>query len=126
MDIALIKALIQFVGFLWVAFIVLLVIAAVMLVLGSKHRYVVGIVAFSLSAAISLICLVGIGFADSAAMDIVIDKVGTWILFVIPHVIEPTVWPWIVLVASVACIVMLAVTARRAYAQLPSGVHDAQ
>lgn len=113
MELATVQTLIQLVGFLWIAFAVLLCIAAIMLVRGSKHRYGVGIVAFSLPAAISLVWIVGVGFLNAAALDIAVDKLGMWVSFIVPRLIEPTLWPWVVLVASAACIVALILLARR-------------
>lgn len=120
MDIAFARFLIQLIGVLWLVFVALLALAAIMLVRGSKYRYAVGIVAFSFPATLALVWIIGVGIADSAIMDIIADKVGTWVLFVIPHMVEPTAWPWVVLLVSATCIVALASSARRVKTALAS------
>ncbi len=38
--------------------------------------------------------------SDGFVLGALVDALGSWVLLVIPRVVEPTAWPWFALVAS--------------------------
>lgn len=99
---------------LWLAFIVLLLLAAGMLLCAAKYRYAVAIAAFSCTAMGSLAWIVVVRVADGSLRGIVVEVLGAWAVFLVPHVIETTIWPLIVFAVSLACIAALLYLSRKA------------
>lgn len=113
MDIDLLKSLIGFIQFLWFAFIALLVAAAIMLLIGSKKRYLIGIVALSLPAAVSLCWILAVGVVDSLVTERIASQMGPWVTLIIPHLIESSPGAWATLLLSSGGLAGLFVLRRR-------------
>lgn len=118
MDIELIRTLLTIARVLWIVMALLLVAAAVALLVRARARYGLLIASCSCAAAFSLAWIVLVRAADSFALGTVMDVLGPWVVLAVPRVVEPGIWPWIVLACSLAGIAFGVLGVRRTRAQL--------
>lgn len=100
MSIETVKALIVAIGILWAVVFALLIAACLLLMSGSKKRFAVGIIAFSCSGFLSLVWVIGVTIADRMAISSAVEATTPLLAMVVSHSMQPTLWPWIVLVIS--------------------------